>query len=116
MTSVKGCKFSVIRRMSSEALMYSKVPLVNDRVSCTHKLRVGLKHSHHTHTHTHKHTHKSLHEVLDVLIISILVILPQCICISNHHVYTLNIHNYIRQLVLSKGKSKTKRCVLLFPF
>ena len=43
-------------------------------------LRVGLKHSHHT------QTEKSwLCEVMYILIILILVIIPQCMCISNHH-------------------------------
>ena len=34
-----------------------------------------------------------LYEVMDMLIILILIIIPYCIHISNHH--TLNLHNYI---------------------
>ena len=43
-----------------------------------------------------------------MLINSTVVITSQCICISSHHVYTLNIYNYICQLYLNKACENTQ--------
>ena len=60
--------------------MYIMETMINNRVLNTWKLLRGrLKYS--------QQQQKSwLHEVMDVLIILILVIIPQCMCTSDHYV------------------------------
>ena len=76
----------VVRWVSSGDLIYSVVTIINDTVlhnwNC---LRVDVKCSHHTDIHTHTHTHK-LCEDVNVLISLTVVIISQCLCVSNHHI------------------------------
>ena len=95
---VKEYKLSIMRWISSREPMNSLVTTVRNTVLCTWNLytwillrKKNLRVIFATHTHTHR-----LCEVLDVLINLIMVIISQCIHISNQ--YTLNIYNLTCQL------------------
>ena len=75
-------QLSVWKSISSEHLMYSIGTMINNRVLNTWKLLRGrLKYF------NQQQQKKSwLHEVMDVLIILISVVIPQCMCTSDHYV------------------------------
>ena len=95
---VKGYKFSIIWRISSEDLMFSMVTIVNNTVLHTWKLlRVDLKCSHHLKrkklprwgdgcvNHLDLGNHSTMHMYSKIITL-----------------YTLNTYNYIRQLFSRK--------------
>ena len=104
-------KFLVIKRISSEDLMYSMVIIVNNTILCTWQLlRVNLKHSYHTQKELTMLTMwgDGCVNYLDLCNPSTIYayqIIMSC---------TLNIYNYTCQLFLNKVKKYWRHNVILY--